>query len=293
MDLVRLSYFVTLANAGSFTRAARLLEITQPSLSQQIRKLELSVGQPLADRLPRGVVLTAHGQRLLEHAKPLLQQYERMQSLLRDQPDTPAGPLAIGAIPTIAPYLLPGVLKRFTHDYPDVTVTLHEDVTANLVRQLEEGVLDVAIISTLSPRATIHQETLYEEPLLAVVNKRHRLAKRQRVTLASIKDDRLLLLHEMHCLSQQVAQLCFTKSSRRSVAMRGESLTTVGELIDVGLGVSIVPQMMTRGRPTPHRVYLPFEEPLTRPIVLAMHLLRYRTSATRAFVDTLRQHKPA
>ncbi len=288
MDLTRLSYFVALADAGGFTRAARLLEIAQPTLSQQIRKLEREAGRPLIDRLPRGIVLTNHGKQLLEHARPLLRQAEQLRSRIRDQSEAPSGPLSVGVIPTVAPYLLPRLLKRFLQKCPQVTLTIHEDVTSSLMHQLEAGVLDLAIASSVDPPPTVHLETLFEEPLLAVLHHKHALAKKRRIDLMSLQDDRLLLLHDMHCLSRQVAELCFAKTSIRKVAMRGESLTTIGQLVDVGMGVSIVPQMMAAHDASPYRAYRPFEDDVTRPITLALPLLRYRTSAARAMVGMLK-----
>src|SRR5689334_13630130 len=137
MELHQLEYLVALAEEGSFTRAAERLSIAQPSLSQQIQKLEKEIGQPLFDRLPRGVTATEAGNSLLGHARRILAEIQDAKRQARESRDAVRGALTIGAIPTIAPYLLPEALKVFSSRHPDVQLEMVEDVTARLLEQLD------------------------------------------------------------------------------------------------------------------------------------------------------------
>src|SRR4029077_12262085 len=133
MEVHQLEYFVAVAEEGSFTKAAERLLVAQPSLSQGIKKLEREVGQPLFDRLPRGVALTEAGQRLLEHARLVLREIGDARERIREIGAQVTGSLAIGAIPTIAPFLLPSVVQDFRRRWPEVNLSLVEDVTSRLV----------------------------------------------------------------------------------------------------------------------------------------------------------------
>jgi len=290
MDLTRLSYFVAVCDAGTFTLAARRLGIAQPSLSQQIRKLEKELRKPLLDRLPRRVILTAHGRELLDRARLLLRQFDELRLVMQDSSPAPSGTLSLGMIPTIAPYLAPGLLRSYCQMHKGVNIVIHEDVTAGLMRGLDEGFIDVAIVSSVNtPPASVYIETIFHEPLLAVMNRKHPHALRKNVTLGDLHSDKLLLLHDMHCLSKQVAELCFMSGSPRQIVMRGESLTTIGRLIDVGMGVSVVPEMMATQDKSKSRVYRRFDVKITRPIAVAVNQLRYRSAAARAFIQLLRK----
>jgi len=290
MEINQLVYLVAIAEEASFSRAAERLGVAQPSISQQVKKLEEEVGTPLLDRLPRRVVPTAAGERLLEHARKILTELSDARRRLADSTDTVSGALTIGAIPTIAPFLLPDVLKHFAAKYPDVQVDVVEDVTARLASMLEHGDLDLAILSTLDGGPTIHVETIGSESLQLLLPRDHRLSKRRHVPWSDLADERFLVLQEMHCLAGQVSQVCQRRKLRPNVVMRGAQLSTIAEMVSAGLGVSVVPAMMVRHDKGRNRVSLPFagEEP-TREICLAWGLLRYRTQAARAMEQTIRQ----
>jgi LysR family transcriptional regulator, hydrogen peroxide-inducible genes activator len=288
MDVHELRSVVALAEEASFSRAAARLGVAQPSLSQQIKKLEGSCGRPLFDRLPRRVVPTQAGQLLVERARAILAQVSDAQRQLREDPGRVSGSLAVGAIPTIAPYLLPGVLANFARRHPDVEVRIVEDVTDHLVEMIERGELDVAVLSDYDGGRTVHVERLATEPLWLLVSPQHRLAKRRTIAWPDLKHERMLVLHEMHCLSGQVWRLCQRRDVTPPVVMRGAQLTTIAAMVCGGLGVSIVPEMMRAADRSGQCVYLRFaKDPPTRDICTAWSLLRYRTNASRALVDAL------
>jgi LysR family hydrogen peroxide-inducible transcriptional activator len=290
MELHQLEYLVALAEEGSFTRAAERLAIAQPSLSQQIQKLEREIGQPLFDRLPRGVTATEAGQNLLIHARRILAQIEDAKRQAGEQRGAVSGALTIGAIPTIAPYLLPEVMKAFAADHPDVRLELVEDVTARLLEQLDHGRLDFAVMSDADPGRSLILEEIGREPLLLLLPEKHRLAKRRAIAWADIHDDHFLILHEMHCLTGQVMLFCRPQGLKPTIAARGAQLSTLAEMISAGLGVSVVPTMMKSHDAGAGRVYRPFaSDPPDRAICVAWSLFRYRTNAARAFVKVLKE----
>jgi LysR family hydrogen peroxide-inducible transcriptional activator len=284
MEIHQLRYFVAVAEEGSFSRAAAKVRVAQPSLSQQIRKLEAEVGQPLFDRLPRSVVLTEAGRCLIDYARQILTSIGDARRCVDELKDEVSGRLAVGAIPTIAPYVLPDLVGKFQNHYPEVTLEIVEDVTKGITRRVEAGELDVALASTCQQTPTLRRESLGNEPLLALAPQGHPLAKKTLVGLDDLKSQRFLLLHEMHCLSQQVHHLLEVRRLRPEIALAGSQLGTIANMVAAGIGVSIVPQMMVKHQAIPGCVSLPFAPPVPeRELNLLYNPLRFQSKAAAAF----------
>lgn len=290
MELHQLRYFVAVVEQGSFSRAAARLRVAQPSLSQQIQKLEAELGQPLLDRLPRAVVPTEAGRRFLERARRILAEVSDAARCVNDCREALAGRVVIGAIPTIAPALLPGLIRRFARAHPQVTVEVVEEVTDRLLVRLDEGNVDVALISDAHPHTAIHVEPLAEEPLRLAVPAAHPLATRTRVRWVELADEPALVLDELHCLAGQVEQFCRAANLRWNVRFRGAHLGTILEMVAGGLGVSLVPEMfrdLAEARSC-RLVALSDPQPHRR-LCLAQHNLRYRTRAALALAGLARE----
>ena len=284
MELHQLRYFVAVADEGNFSRAAAKVRVAQPSLSQQIRKLEAEIGQPLFDRLPRSVVLTEAGRCLLEYARQILASIDDARRSVDELKGKIAGDVAVGAIPTVAPYVLPELVITFQKHYPDVTLHIVEDATAGITRRIEAGELDVALASTCQQSPTLRVELLGKEPLLALVPEGHPLAKQTVITFDDLKSQRFLLLHEMHCLSQQVHHLLESRRLHPEVALAGSQLSTIANMVAAEIGVSIVPQMMVKHHATPGCVSLPFAPPVPeRELNFLYNPLRFQSKAAAAF----------
>ena len=280
MEIHQLRYFVAVAEEGSFSRAAGKVRVAQPSLSQQIRKLEAEVGQPLFDRLPRSVVLTEAGRCLIDYARQILASIGDARRCVDELKGEVAGRVAVGAIPTIAPYVLPELVVTFQEHYPEVTLEIVEDVTEGITRRIEAGELDVALASTCRPSPTLRRESLGTEPL----SEEHPLAKKDLVEFDDLKSQRFLLLHEMHCLSQQVNHLLESRRLRPEIALAGSQLSTIANMVAASIGVSIVPQMMVKHHATPGCVSLPFAPPVPeRELNLVYNPLRFQSKAAAAF----------
>lgn len=283
MEIHQLRYFVAVADERNFSRAADKVHVSQPSLSQQILKLEDEVGQPLFDRLPRSVVLTGAGKRFLNSARNILANLADAQRCVDECKGEAVGKLVVGAIPTIAPFVLPRLLPSFRRTHPKVELEVVEDVTENLARGVEEGELDLALLSTCQG-PDIHREPVGEEPLLVAIPAGHRLSKHKCVTWDDLKGEKFLGLHSMHCLSRQVEQVCTAHGLHPEFSVRGSQLNTILGMVTVGLGISLVPQMLVNELTMRACNFLPFATPApTRELNLIRSPLRFQSKAAILF----------
>jgi len=287
MELHQLRYFCAVAATGSFTGAAELEGISQPSLSQQIRKLEQTVGAPLFTRLGRRIQLTAAGEALHEHAQEILRHSRDATQRIRQLGQSISGPLRVGAIPTVLPYLLAPRLADFTQRYPEVQVELKEETTTELVKQLQRGELDVILVALPLRVAEVVCSELVRDPLMLAVPKNHPLACKEVAQINTVQEERLLLLREGHCFRGDVLTACTRARAEFHAIFESDSLATIYSLVAAGLGISIVPAMSA-----PHSsgcILLPLAEPKVRRVGYA----RLRSSAgfkpLKAFTEWLRK----
>ena len=284
MEIHQLRYFVAVAEEGSFSRAAAREHVAQPSLSQQIQKLEAEMDQRLFDRLSRSVVVTEAGNCLLEYARKILVEIAESRRCLDDLKRDIAGRLTVGAIPTMAPYVLPKLIGKFQTRYPKVDLEILEDTTESLALRLEDGTLDIAIMSTCHKSPTLERHSLGKEALLVLLPRQHRLAKKKKISWSDLKPEKFLLLHEVHCLSAQVCQLLASHDLRPELALKGAQLATIAQMVATGMGVSLVPEMMVEHELPGGCIALPFTPPApVREINLVRNPLRLETRAAAAF----------
>jgi LysR family hydrogen peroxide-inducible transcriptional activator len=284
MEIHQLRYFVAVAEESSFSRAAAREHVAQPSLSQQIQKLEAEMDQRLFDRLSRSVVVTEAGKCLLEYARKILVEIAEARRCLDDLKHDIAGRLSVGAIPTMAPYVLPKLIGDFQIRYPKVDLEILEDTTESLALRLEDGTLDIAIMSTCHKSPALEPYPLGKEALLVLLPNQHRLAKKKKISWSDLTSEKFLLLHEVHCLSAQVCRLLTTHHLRPELALRGAQLATIAQMVATGMGVSLVPQMMAEHELPSGCVALPFTPPAPmRELNLLRNPLRLETKAAAAF----------
>lgn len=289
MELHQLRYFVAVADLRSFTRAAERCLVSQPSLSQQIIKLERELGKPVFERLGRTVQLTKAGHALYEQAAAILRSVEEIQERVAaaDAPDQ--GSITVGAIPTIAPYLLPPVLKSFARRLPDANVALRENLTEWVVRGCLEGELDVGIIASAPTVGLLSSEVLFTEELLLALPPRHALLKRRSIALADVVEEPFILMSELHCLGEQIMGFCQQQECLPIVHCESVQLLTIQELVSQGHGVSLIPAMaseMDRGRRCEYRSLGPPTP--TRTIRMIWHQDRYQSPVVKEFLSELR-----
>lgn len=243
--LSQLRTFVTIAENKHFGTAATKLGISQPSLSQALVALEHGLGIQLIERSTRRVIVTPAGEQLLPYAKSTLDAAEAFIAHSRGTHGTLIGPLTIGIIPTVAPYILPTLLTSINEKYPELEPHIVEDQTRHLVQMLRDGHLDLAIMALPSETSGVAEVALYNEDFAVVVPDNHPLANRTDLGLAELDQLDLLLLDDGHCLHDQIVDLCrkadLNPTEATNSVTRASSLTTIMQLVVGGLGSTLVP----------------------------------------------------
>lgn len=290
IQLHQLRYFVAVAETGSFTRAAEREGVTQPTLSEQILRLESKqhgLGRRLFDRLGRKVVLTDAGQALLAHAQAVLAAVSEATRAVLDSGE--GGRLRVGAIPTVAPFLLPPAVVTFRKAHPAVQLQLKEDLTERLLADLLAGELDVALMALPVRDDRLHVEKLFSEPLVMALPPKHRLASRNEVKLGDVVDEPFILLDDVHCFGDQVLSFCHRGGLEPRVVCRGEQIVTLLAMVAAGQGVSVVPEMAAVADGAKSCVYRPLGKPSpSRTLCAVWHKQRYRPASLRAFVEVVK-----
>lgn len=288
MEMHQLRYFTAVAELGSFSRAAKQCEVAQPSLSQQIKRLEESLGTRLFDRLGRRIAMTDAGRALLPRAKRILAEVRDATEHLND--DDLGTSLNIGAIPTMAPYLLPAPLKAFLSEHPKCQLTVREDFTERLVEALVECELDCAIMSTPIDHELIETEVIATERLLVVTPRQFAVPDTEHLRLADLRHQPTIVLHEMHCLGQQITDFCAQRRVSPRIVCRSTQLTTVLRLVGLGMGISLVPEMCANAETQRDLQFLPITRGgPNRDIAIAWRSGRSRSRTAEAFAQVLRE----
>lgn len=243
--LAQLRTFVTIAENKHFGTAAQKLNISQPSLSQALVALESGLGVQLIERSTRRVIVTPIGESLLPYAKATLDAADSFLTHSLGADGELKGPLTIGIIPTIAPYILPNLLPLIQERFPELEPRIVEDRTAHLLNLLREGQIDFGIMALPSEAPGVVDVPLYDEPFYIVVPSDHPLSGKTNLQLSALDDLELLLLDEGHCLHDQIIELCrradLNPSEAASAVTRASSLTTIVQLVNAGYGATLVP----------------------------------------------------
>lgn len=289
MDGTLLRAFLETADAGSLSRAASQLGLSQPSLTAQIQRLEKHLGTPLFARHGRGVTLTDAGRALYPRARRLLDELRATEDAVRREGADGVGTLSVGAIPTVAPYVLPAALRRLRLRHATLRVDLREDYSAVLARLLLDGELDVVIAAQPYAFEHLEMEVLGSDALVVAVPASHPAARAGRITLAQLRDTPAVTLDPAHCLGEQVAGFCSSHQVLPSVVCRSAQLATVLELVGADVGLSIVPAMAAARHNTPQCAYVPLvDHVLQREIVAVWRRGTELAMHSRAFVECVR-----
>jgi LysR family transcriptional regulator, hydrogen peroxide-inducible genes activator len=292
MELSQLRYVLAVAEAGNFTRAATRSNVAQPSLSQQIIKLERELGHKLFHRLGRKAVLTEAGTAFVERARRILFEVEDATRELGDSPSFERK-ITVGAIPTLAPYLLPGLIARCRSRHPNLQVNIREDFKLTLLREMLEGELDLALVALPVDEASIQVEVLWKEPLLLAVARDHPLATRQGVTAADLAKESFILLGSSSSLAAQVRRFCGDHHFEPRIGSRCAQVATVKALVATGAGISILPAgaRTAEDRDALAYVALADAEP-SREIAVLKHMQRYQSRGAEQFLALVREGPP-
>jgi LysR family hydrogen peroxide-inducible transcriptional activator len=240
LTLRQLRYFEALAKPGHFGRAADACAISQPALSVQIKDLEESLGVGLFERGPRHVGLTAFGEDFALRVRDILRGVDELGEMARAAQDGLMGRLRIGVIPTIAPYLLPGLIGQLAQRFPALDVDVRETITPKLIEELGDGRLDTAIVALPVHEPAFEELPLFDEQLMLVRPKAQ--ADQPVPTATTLRDMRLLMLEEGHCFRDQALSFCNLQGGPRS-GLEGSSLSTLVQMVGAGIGVTLIPEM--------------------------------------------------
>jgi len=248
MEMHQLRYVVAVARAGNFSRAAEQCHVAQPSLSQQIQKLEDELGERLFDRMKREVKLTPHGEVFLRRAVRILEEVDLAQREATDARDMARGVVTLGVLPTIAPYLLPDAIAEFARKFPGVEIVIQEDTTARLLKLALAYEIDFALASQPIADARLEVRELFSEELMLALPPRHPLTRKRTIAPGDLAAERFIVMKEGHCLGDQVLGFCDRRDLLPSISFRSAQLETIQSLVRAGLGVSLIPAMATRSR---------------------------------------------
>ena len=254
MNLRDIKYILALAETRHFGRAAERSFVSQPTLSGQIRKLEHELGVTIFERTNRSVEITPTGELILQHARLLMEQADAIEQVARAHQDPLAGPLRIGAIPTLSPYLLPLILLPLRQRLPQIKLVLIEEITETLLKRLEHHEVDAALLATPVTEPELVARPLFEEPFWLAHPRQHPLGDKPEITEVDLEETELLLLSDGHCLTHQVMEVCRLAERPRSGEMadlRASSLETLLQLVGAGFGCTLLPALACSGETPP------------------------------------------
>jgi LysR family hydrogen peroxide-inducible transcriptional activator len=243
MEVHQLRYACAIADTGSFSRAAERCQIAQPSLSQQVRKLEEDLGAKLFDRLGRSIRITEAGRAFLPHARSILAQMEVARSSVTDKNGDVRGSVNVGVIPTIAPYLMPRYTAAFAKKYPDAKLRIVEETTPILVDRLRDLSVDLAILALPLRHKELELLPIQTEPLFAALPKDHPRSAAESLALKTLRGEPFVMLRDGHCFRDLSIATCTHARIRPNVAFESDQFSSVLGMVAAGVGISIVPEM--------------------------------------------------
>lgn len=290
MELHQLRYFLAVVKTGNFSRAAENCHVSQPSLSQQILKLEAELSEKLFERHRRQASLTPAGELFRQRAENVLHELDEAKREVRDASGEPRGEVHLAALPTIAPYLLPKILRAFAGRRSSVELIVHEETTDRALRALANRELDLALVSLPITDGRVEVRSLFREELLLALPRRHALARRRAIGTADLQPQNFIFMADTHCLGEQALQFCYAQGFSPRISCRSAQIETVQALVAAGVGISMVPAMARRSNGSAGVVYrsLGKNKP-TRDIALIWNKKRQLSRAARELRDYLLQ----
>ena len=247
MTITQLKYVLAIAEHKNFTKAAEKCFVTQPTLSTQIQKLEDELNVQIFDRSKKPIELTDVGRKIVQQAKNIVDESDRIQDIVDQQKGFIGGEFRIGIIPTVMPTLLPMFLKSFIKKYPKVKLKIEELTTEEIITRIMDGHLDAAIAATPLEHDTIKERVLYYEPFVGYIPKDHRLKDKKKIDVSDLDLDDMLLLEDGHCFRDGVINLCkvFKTQEDDSFSLESGSIETLVKLSNEGLGMTLLPYLNT------------------------------------------------
>lgn len=293
IKLKDLRYLVAVADTGHFGKAAARCFVSQPTLSAQLRKLEEYLGVDLIERQPRQALLTPAGVEVVARARRIVEASDEVVEIALSHRDPLAGRLRIAFLPTIGPYLLPFVVQRLHKALPRLELMLHEHQTEPMLERLRAGDIDMGVLALPVELDGLHAEPLYDEPFVVAMPTAHPLAERKQLRAEDLRGATLLLLEEGHCLRDQALEVCSRVPVREKQDFRGTSLETLRQMVAADAGITLLPELATRGAYAQSRgvVIRPFAKPVpARRIGAIWRKSSPRGAALAAVAEVIAEH---
>src|SRR5580692_921044 len=287
MEVHQLRYVCAIADTGNFSRAAERCKIAQPSLSQQVLKLEEELGTKLFDRLGRSIRLTEAGRAFIPRARTILEQMEAARSTAADQNTDFRGSVAVGVIPTVAPYLMPRYTARFAKRYPDAKLRIVEETTSVLIEGLRDLSIDVAILALPLRHKDLEFFPIRTEPLFAVLRRDHPRASAKTLALKDLRGEEFVMLRDGHCFRDLSMGACVHARITPKIAFESGQFSSLLGMVAAGVGVSLIPEMAI-DRNAGCRYVRISDASATRTIVAAVLRGRSFNRVQDAFVSAIR-----
>lgn len=291
LKLKDLRYLVAVADTRHFGQAAARCFVSQPTLSAQIKKLEDYLGVQLLERQPRRVALTPAGEEIVARARQIIESSDEIVTLAQAQRDPLSGRLRLALLPTIGPYLLPLVAARFRKELPRLELLLYEHQTGPMLEKLQSGEIDAGILALPVHGEGVVQRELFAEPFVVALPAGHPLAKRESLKVQDLNDETLLLLEDGHCLRDQALDVCSQTSAQERQDFRATSLETLRQMVASGGGITLLPELASRGVYGSARgvVTVPFARPVpVRHVGAIWRKTTARGAAIEAVCDIIR-----
>lgn len=254
-SLRQLQYLIALNDEKSFSKAATICHVTQSTLSAGIKELENILGQPVIDRSKRKVILTPLGLEMVHQSEMILERAQKMMNRAKSFEEPMSGPLRLGVIPTIAPYLLPDILPRIQKQFPRLELQIYEDMSERLIDSLNKGDIDLALMAFPYDTPNLSQKILFDEEFCLGVPKA-RIFENENITASDLDPGELLLLEDGHCLSDHALSACDIQLPKRRKAYSASSLPTLMQMVVSGYGITLIPDMAIAARAVPKGIKL-------------------------------------
>ena len=295
MNLRSLHYFVKLSDLRHFSKAAEACFVSQPTLSTQIKKLEDELGVQLVERSPRKIMLTPVGEEIAERARLILSDVDQIRAVARRAGDPADGNLRLGLFPTLAPYFLPHVIPTIRKQYPNLRLQLAEEKTEDILKMLQQGELDAALLALPINDDGLDMEILFEEPFVMALPGGHPLEAKDQITLKDLNGNELLLLDEGHCLREHALEVCALAGAHERADFHATSMETLRQMVAANVGITLMPLLSVKPpiAQTSNLVTKRFASPApSRTIAMAWRNSSALSDFLRELADCLRNLPP-
>lgn len=285
MNLRDLQYLIAVADLRSFNKAADKCHVSQPALSNQIRKLEETLGITVFERNNKRVMVTENGEQIVALARRIMNEVDAMHDIARSAQDPLSGKFRLGAFPTLSAYIFPELVPKIMRSMPQLKLVLVEEKTHVLIDRLKRGELDAALLALPVNDDQLEVNALFDDEFLLAVPPQHALAKRKTVSFDDLYPNKLLLLDEGHCLRDQALSVCQLAGMDEEQDFRATSLETLRQMVKAGTGITLMPKIAIHKNESDIR-YIPFAAPAP---YRSIALIWRKTSARKAVIERLQK----